>query len=119
MAERFGQLFAETRSTGADANSPSRSEVLGFDRARTRAEHRQIARGMGIGYALAALFALGMAFVKDPAHPAGRAGLVIAAVFATVALACWISGVVVSRAGALDLHPSDRRSGLRRKRWSA
>jgi hypothetical protein len=119
MAERFSELFDETRRTDADADSRSRIEVSGFNRARTRAEHRQIARGMGIGYALAALFALGMAFVKDPAHPAGRASLVIAAVFATVALACWISGAVVSRAGVLDLHPSGTQSRFRRKRWSA
>ena len=84
MAQRFRTLYEEHPP---DQRRPV-TEHAAFERARKTMKRRNESFGGGIGFTLGALFALTPAMFGDE-DAAG--GLVIAAVFAMVAVMSWVS----------------------------
>ena len=89
MSERFRRLGEESRE--ATAESKEARERAQFDRTRTLLKRRQEGRAFAIGYGLAALWALGIAFLTASGVPSFRhPGVIIAIVFGCVSLASWL-----------------------------
>lgn len=91
MTARFQKLFDERGSGGT--SSPER-EI--FERARSRAEMRQISAGFAVAYGLAALFPLVMDLLRG--QPFQGKSLVLSVVFAGVAFASTIGWLWSRRA---------------------
>ena len=90
MTARFKRLFDDRGAS--DAGGQLAAERTRLERARSRAERRQISASFAIAYMLAALFPLGMDLLRGQAFQAKS--LVISIVFAVVAFAStigWLS----------------------------
>ena len=90
MSERFRKLGEESRAAAGESKEAREREA--FDRARARLKRRQEGRTFAIAYGLAALWALGIAFMTALEIPSIRhPGVIIAIVFGAVSLASWAS----------------------------
>ncbi len=94
MTSRFQRLFDER---AADTSDRGR-ERLGLERARSRAERRQISAAFAVAYSLAAAFPLVMDMLRG--QPFQAKSLFISIVFAAVAFASTI-GWIASRRSAI------------------
>jgi len=92
MTSRFQRLFDERAANGGERGQ-ERKEL---ERARGRAERRQISRAFAIAYSLAAVFPLAMDLLRG--QPFQGKSLVISAVFAVVAFASTIGWLTTRRA---------------------
>jgi hypothetical protein len=80
MTTRFRRLFDE-RASGSGTTSPERTH---FERARSRAEARQIFSAFALAYTLAAIFPLALDMLRGV--PFRGVSLILAAVFGTIAV---------------------------------
>lgn len=80
MTTRFRRLFDE-RASGSGATSPEHTQ---FERARSRAEARQILCAFTVAYTLAAIFPLALDMLRGV--PFRGVSLILAAVFGTIAV---------------------------------
>jgi anti-sigma factor RsiW len=94
MTERFRQLFEERR-LDADDVAAERDRL---ERARSRAERRQISAAFAVAYTLAALFPLAIDLLRG--RPFQAKSIVISIVFAAVALASTIGWITSRRTRA-------------------
>jgi anti-sigma factor RsiW len=94
MTTRFQRLFDE-RGAGSSELAVERKKL---ERARSRAERRQISAGFAVAYTLAALFPLGMDLLRGQGFQ-GKS-MVISIVFAAVAFASTIAWVSSRRSTA-------------------
>jgi len=88
MAERFRSLMTERPRVGGEAAETARAKIV-FDRARMRFRLRLGA----VVWALGAAFGLAMAAIRSISGDLGgfrHPGVVIAAVFAPMAVAMWL-----------------------------
>ena len=92
MTARFQKLFEE-RGSDPDALKTERDRL---ERARSRAERRQISAAFAVAYGLAALFPLAMDLLRG--QPFQGKSLVISIVFAAVAFASTIGWMTSRRA---------------------
>jgi len=92
MTSRFQRLFDE-RATDSGERGVERKML---ERARSRAEFRQISGGFAIAYSLAALFPLAMDLLRG--QPFQAKSLVISIVFAAIAFASTIGWLMSRRA---------------------
>ena len=92
MTSRFQRLFNERAADGGERGQ-ERKEL---ERARGRAERRQISAAFAIAYSLAAAFPLAMDFLRG--QPFQGKSLFISAVFAAVAFASTIGWLTTRRA---------------------
>lgn len=86
MTERFRKLFDERAPGAADGAERERLE-----RARSRAERRQISAAFAVAYGLAAIFPLAMDLLRG--QPFQGKSLVISVVFAAIAFASTIGWI--------------------------
>jgi hypothetical protein len=89
MTARFRRLFDE-RVSGCGDRAPERQH---FERARKRAEMRQIAAAFTVAYGLAALFPLALDLLRG--HSVRSVSLVLASMFGTIALGSAIAWLIV------------------------
>jgi anti-sigma factor RsiW len=94
MTSRFRRLFEE-RASGTGDGKTEREQL---ERARSRAERRQISAAFAIAYSLAAAFPLAMDMLRG--QPFQGKSLVLSIVFAAVAFASTI-GWLTSRRRAI------------------
>jgi hypothetical protein len=92
MTTRFRRLFDER---GAVDTSDVAAERTRLERARSRAEFRQISAAFAVAYTLAALFPLAMDLLRGQGFQAKS--LVISIVFAAVAFASTIGWLTARR----------------------
>ena len=95
MTARFQRLFEERGTTDVGELSAERTRL---ERARGRAERRQISAAFAVAYSLAALFPLGMDLLRGQGFQVKS--LVISIVFATVAFASTIGWLTSRRSTA-------------------
>ena len=91
MTSRFQRLFDERT---VDTSERGR-ERLGLERARSRAERRQISAAFAIAYSLAAAFPIVMDLLRG--QPFQAKSLFISIVFASIAFASTVSWVASRR----------------------
>jgi hypothetical protein len=94
MTSRFRRLFDE-RTADSGERGVERKTI---ERARSRAEVRQISGGFALAYSLAAVFPLAMDLLRG--QPFQAKSLVISVVFAAVAFASTVGGLVSRRSAA-------------------
>ena len=94
MTTRFQRLFDERAADTGDRGLERKT----FERARSRAEFRQISAAFAIAYSLAALFPLVMDVLRG--QPFQAKSLFISVVFAAIAFASTI-GWIASRRSAI------------------
>jgi hypothetical protein len=94
MTSRFRRLFDE-RTADSGERGVERKTI---ERARSRAEFRQISGGFALAYSLAAVFPLAMDLLRG--QPFQAKSLVISVVFAAVAFASTIGWLVSRRSAA-------------------
>ncbi len=92
MTSRFQRLFDERAANGGERGQ----ERKDLERARGRAERRQISAAFAIAYTLAAVFPLAMDLLRG--QPFQGKSLFISAVFAVVAFASTIGWLTTRRA---------------------
>ena len=92
MTSRFQRLFAERTADSGERGVERKT----LERARSRAEFRQISGGFALAYSLAALFPLAMDLLRG--QPFQATSLVISIVFAAIAFASTIGWLVSRRA---------------------
>lgn len=95
MTGRFRKLFDERGELGAGEVAAERTRL---ERARSRAERRQISAAFAVAYTLAALFPLVMDLLRGQGFQAKS--LVISIVFAAVAFASTIGWLTARRVTA-------------------
>ena len=95
MTARFRKLFDERGESGAEEVVAERTRL---ERARSRAERRQISAAFAVAYTLAALFPLTMDLLRGQGFQVKS--LVISIVFAAVAFASTIGWIAARRSTA-------------------
>jgi hypothetical protein len=94
MTARFRRLFDERASHGGDGNA----EREHLERARGRAERRQISAAFAVAYSLAAVFPLALDLLRG--QPLQGKSVVISMIFGAVAFASTIGWLTSRRARA-------------------